>query len=134
MILITPNVDPNGANEFVSDHPVGAYYNPSLKQWGVLNEDGTPMGVGAHFNIMIGAKASNGGSEFLTKAKSGNSSGSFVFINSPDAIGNPNAAVFETPILILVALAVRSTRLQRVLNIFSPQTTLGQCSRKTARA
>jgi hypothetical protein len=97
MILITPNVDPDGTNEFVSDHPVGAYYNPSLKQWGVLNEDGTSMGLGAHFNIMIGAKASNGGSEFLTKAKKSNSSGSFVFINSPEAIGNPNAAVFETP-------------------------------------
>jgi hypothetical protein len=96
MILITPNVDPNGTNQFVSDHPVGAYYNPTLKQWGVLNEDGTSMGVGAHFNIMIGAKGSNGGSEFVTKAKSGNSAGSFVFVNSPETIGNPNAAVFET--------------------------------------
>ena len=24
---ITPNLDPGGSNEFVSDHPIGAYYN-----------------------------------------------------------------------------------------------------------
>jgi len=63
-------------NAFLSNHPVGAYYNPTLKQWGVLNEDGSSMPIGAHFNIMIGSKASNGGSEFVTKAKSGNSAGS----------------------------------------------------------
>jgi hypothetical protein len=97
MILITPNIDPDGANEFVSDHPVSAYYNPTLKQWGVLNEDGSSMAIGAHFNIMIGSKASNGGSEIVTKAHSQNSAGSFVLINSPATIGNPNAAVFETP-------------------------------------
>jgi hypothetical protein len=97
MILITPNVDPNGANEFVSDHPVGAYYNPTLKQWGVLNEDGASMGIGAQFNVMIGSKASNGGSEIVTKAKSKNTAGSFVLVNSPTTNGNPNAAVFETP-------------------------------------
>lgn len=97
MILITQNIDPDGANEFVSDHPVGAYYNPTLKQWGVLNEDGSSMGIGAHFNIMIGSKASNGGSEIVTKARSQNSAGSFVLIDSPATVGNPNAAVFETP-------------------------------------
>jgi hypothetical protein len=97
MILITPNIDPDGTNEFVNDHPVGAYYNPTLKQWGVLNEDGSSMGIGAHFNIMIGSKASNGGTEVVTKANNQNSAGSFVLINSPATIGNPNAAVFETP-------------------------------------
>ena len=55
------------------------------------------MGIGAHFNIMIGAKASNGGSEIVTKANSQNSAGSFVLINSLEANGNPNAVVFETP-------------------------------------
>ena len=97
MILITPNYDPGGMNAFLSNHPVGAYYNPTLKQWGVLNEDGSSMPIGAHFNIMIGSKASNGGSEFVTKAKSGNSAGSFVFVNNPQTDGNPNAMVFETP-------------------------------------
>ncbi len=97
MILITPNLDPNGTNGFVNDHPIGAYYNTTLQQWGVLNEDGTPMGIGAHFNIMIGSKASNGGSESVTKAHSQNSAGSYVLIDNPEANGNPNAAVFETP-------------------------------------
>jgi hypothetical protein len=32
----------------------------------------------------------------VTKAKSGNSAGSFVFVNSLVTNGNPNAAVFET--------------------------------------
>jgi hypothetical protein len=96
-ILITPNYDPGGTNGFINDHPVGAFYNSSLKQWGILNEDGTSMGVGAHFNVMIGSTASNGGTEVVTTAKRSNSAGSFVLINSPDDIGNPNAMVFTTP-------------------------------------
>ena len=96
-ILITQNYDPGGTNGFVNNHPVGAFYNTSLKQWGILNEDGTSMGIGAQFNVMIGSTASNGGTEVVTKAKSSNSAGSFVLINSPDDIGNPNAMVFTTP-------------------------------------
>ncbi len=96
-ILITPNLDPGGSNEFVSDHPIGAYYNSSRKEWGILNEDGSPMGVGAHFNVMIGSKASNGGKEVVDIATADNSAGSFVIINSPEDNGNPNAAVFTTP-------------------------------------
>jgi hypothetical protein len=96
-ILITPNYDPAGTNGFNSDHPVGAFYNTSLKQWGILNEDGTSMGIGAHFNVMIGSAASNGGTEVVDKATSGNSAGSFVLINSPADNGNPNAMVFTTP-------------------------------------
>lgn len=97
MILITPNYDPDGTDGFNSDHPVGAYYNPTLKQWGVLNEDGTSMAIGAQFNIMIGSKASNGGSEVVTTASRKNSAGSYVLVNSSESDGNPNAAVFETP-------------------------------------
>ena len=96
-ILITPNIDPGSTNEFVSDHPVGAYYNSSLKEWGILNEDGTAMSIGAHFNVMIGSKASNGGTEVVARATRNNSAGSFVLINSPEDNGNPNAAVFTTP-------------------------------------
>ncbi len=96
-ILITPNIDPGSTNQFVSDHPVGAYYNSSLKEWGILNEDGTAMSIGAHFNVMIGSKASNGGTEVVARATRNNSAGSFVLINSPEDNGNPNAAVFTTP-------------------------------------
>jgi hypothetical protein len=96
-LLITENLDPGGTNEFNSNHPVGAYYNSSLQKWGILNEDGASMAVGAHFNVMIGSKASNGGTEVVAKANKNNSAGSFVLINSPDDIGNPNAVVFTTP-------------------------------------
>jgi hypothetical protein len=96
-LLITSNYDPGGTNGFLNDHPIGAYYNSSLQKWGILNEDGSSMPVGAHFNVMIGSKASNGGTEVVEKAKSSNSAGSFVLINSPETIGNPNAAVFTTP-------------------------------------
>jgi hypothetical protein len=95
-LLITENLDPGSANEFVSDHPVGAYYNTTIKKWGILNEDGASMAVGAHFNVMVGTKASNGGTEVVEKAKKNNSAGSFVLINSPETVGNPNAAVFVT--------------------------------------
>jgi hypothetical protein len=96
-LLITENIDPGGANEFVSDHPVGAFYNPSLKEWGILNEDGTSMSIGAHFNVMIGSTASNGGTETVVRATRNNSGGSFVLNFGPEDTGNPNAAVFTTP-------------------------------------
>ena len=96
-LLITENIDPGGANEFVSNHPVGAFYNPALKEWGILNEDGTSMPIGAHFNVMIGSKASNGGTEAVVRATSNNSGGSDVLIFGPPDTGNPNAAVFTTP-------------------------------------
>jgi hypothetical protein len=95
-ILITPNYDPGGNNGVLNDHPVGAYYNPTLKEWGVLNEDGSSMTIGAHFNIMVGSKPSNGGRETLAQATSGDSAGSFVIVNNTDSNGNPNAAVFDT--------------------------------------
>lgn len=95
-VLVTANIDPGGANGFVSDHPVGAYYNSTLKKWGVLNEDGASMAVGAHFNVMVGSKASNGGKEAVVQATGGNTSGSRTLISMKNANGNPNAAVFAT--------------------------------------
>jgi hypothetical protein len=95
-LLITQNLDPNGTGEAIDNHPVGAYYNSSLKQWGILNEDGTSMPVGSHFNVMIGSKASNGGKESLVTANSGNTAGSAVIFTGSQSTGNPNAAVFET--------------------------------------
>ncbi len=96
-LLITPNYDPGGTNGFNSDHPVGAYYNSSLKEWGVLNEDGASMAIGAHFNILIGSKASNGGTEAVVKTTKSNSAGSYVIADSSGSNGNPNAVLFETP-------------------------------------
>ena len=95
-ILITPNYDPGGKNGVLNDHPVGAYYNRTLKEWGVLNEDGSSMTIGAHFNIMVGSKPSNGGIETLMQATSNNTAGSFAIVNNKNSNGNPNAAVFET--------------------------------------
>ncbi len=96
-LLVTENIDPGGTDEFVSNHPVGAFYNPALKKWGILNEDGTSMSVGAHFNVMIGSKASNGGTESVVRTTRNNSAGSSVLIFGPEDTGNPNAAVFTTP-------------------------------------
>ena len=95
-ILITPNYDPGGKNGVINDHPVGTYYNPTLKEWGVLNEDGSSMTIGAHFNIMVGSKQSNGGNETLVQATNDNAAGSFVIVNNTDSNENPNAAMFET--------------------------------------
>lgn len=96
-LLVTGNYDPDGTNGFNSDHAVGVWYDTKKKEWAVFNEDSSAMAVGAHFNVMIGAKASNGGKEITVQATSGNSAGSEVLVNSPQTTGNPNAAVFETP-------------------------------------
>lgn len=96
-LLVTPDVDPGGTNEYISDHAVGVWYDTVKKKWAIFNEDETAMGVGAHFNVMVGSKASNGGKEITEQATTSNSSGDSVLLDSPETIGNPNAAVFETP-------------------------------------
>jgi len=96
-LLVTENYDPGSINGFVSDHPIGVAYSTIFKKWAVYNEDAQAMPVGAHFNVLVGTAASNGGKEILQRATSGNTAGQYTLINNGETTGNPNTIVFESP-------------------------------------
>lgn len=58
VILITQNYDPDGIGGTSNDHRVGVRYYPSLKRWGIVNEGGSAMTLGASFNVLVGPAAS----------------------------------------------------------------------------
>lgn len=96
LVLITQNRDPNGAGGIADDHPAGVRYYKSLKRWGIFNEGGGAMPLGAAFNVLVGQGASNGGKMTVLKATGSNRVGSSVLINNAETNANPNNVTFVT--------------------------------------
>ena len=53
LVLSTQYLDPGGAGGVSNSHQVGVRYFKSLKRWGVFNEGGGAMPLGAAFNVLI---------------------------------------------------------------------------------
>jgi hypothetical protein len=97
-LMITPVVNaPNGVT--FNDQFTGVVYNPSRRQWGILNEDKTaPMPFDASFNVMVGTANSGGGTSALQTATTTNVNGRITFITHNSlTTGDPNEILFETP-------------------------------------
>ncbi len=97
IVLVTQNFDPNGIGGTYNDHQVGVRYYPSIKRWGIVNEDGSAMTKGASFNVLVGSAASNGGTMIVLKVTTSNRNGDAVAISNRETNGNPNAVVLATP-------------------------------------
>ncbi|HEY6406913.1 MAG TPA: hypothetical protein VIY29_05540, partial [Ktedonobacteraceae bacterium] len=53
ILFVTPNWDPGGIFIYAFEtHPLGVWYNPSIKKWAIFNEDTTIMPLQAAFNIL----------------------------------------------------------------------------------
>jgi hypothetical protein len=89
---------PTGLNSVLDGHPLGVVYGlgASGNEWDIQNVDNATMPVGAKFNVLVGAKPSNGGKAVLLTGTSSNTTGSSTFISNAETTGNPNAVVFET--------------------------------------
>ena len=96
LVLITQNRNPNGAGGIADNHPAGVRYYKSLKRWGIFNEGGGAMPLGAAFNVLVGQGASNGGKMTVLKATGSNRVGSSVLINNAETNANPNNVTFVT--------------------------------------
>ena len=51
ILLVTPNLTPQGTRTVYVNHPIGVYYDGS--NWGVFNQDVAPMAAGSAFNVLI---------------------------------------------------------------------------------
>lgn len=89
---------PNGAGSVLNGHPIGVVYGlgSSGNLWDVQNLDNASMPGGAQFNVLVGAKPSNGGKAVLLTGTSANTQGSDTFISNSETTGNPNTVVFVT--------------------------------------
>ena len=95
-LLITQNFNPLGIGGTYNAHHVGVWYNTSLKEWAIFNQDKATMTSGVNFNVMVGATASGGGTEFLQTTTSLNRSGNGTSINNPATNDLPNGVLFVT--------------------------------------
>ena len=94
LLFVTSNWDANAVCGCVNDTaPLGVYYNGS--QWGIFNEDGSNMPVGASFNVVVLPAATS--TAFSIAASSGNTGGDSLFLGS--SVAN-NSALFlqATPV------------------------------------
>ena len=96
-LLITQNFNPGGVGGTYNNHSVGAWYNTSTKEWAIFNEDRANMPSGASFNVMVGASASGGRTEFVQTTTSSNRSGDSTYINNSVTNNKPNGVLFATP-------------------------------------
>jgi hypothetical protein len=53
ILMVTPNWNPAGLGGTYDKAPIGVYYNSSFKEYGIFNEDGSPMPLGASFNVWV---------------------------------------------------------------------------------
>ena len=51
VVSVTQNWNPGGGDGIYNDHPVGVWYDSSIKRWAVFNQDRAAMPEGAAFNI-----------------------------------------------------------------------------------
>jgi hypothetical protein len=89
---------PNGLGSVPNGHPIGVVYGLGSggNLWDIQNVDNATMPLGAKFNVLVGAKPSNGGKALLLTGTSTNTFGSSTFINNAETNGNPNTVIFET--------------------------------------
>jgi hypothetical protein len=74
-----------------NNHNVGVWYNSTIKEWAVYEEDGSTMPAGLHFNILIGSANTNGGKFIVQRSAATNLDGDATEIISTLTDNDPNA-------------------------------------------
>ena len=96
LVLVTQDWNPGGLGGVYNDNQVGVRYYKPLKRWGIFNEGGGAMPLGAAFNVLVGQTASNGGKMSVLKATGTNRAADAVLISNSETNGNPNNVTFVT--------------------------------------
>ena len=98
LLQVTPTLPQGPFLGVFNAHPIGVVYGLGAggNQWAIQNVDNASMPTGAKFNVMVGAKPSNGGKAVLLTGTSANTVSTDTFISNSQTTGNPNTIVFET--------------------------------------
>jgi hypothetical protein len=99
-LFVTPAWNPNNNYTGFDYKRVGVWYDSWVQEWGIFNEDGSAMTVGAQFNVlawnMAGPPQPTDGTGITVVQATSTSSSYSMFIDNPLANGNPNVRVFIT--------------------------------------
>ncbi|HXW33300.1 MAG TPA: hypothetical protein VEJ87_01895 [Acidimicrobiales bacterium] len=100
VIQVTQDFSPGGFGGTVNPHTVGVVYDTAAKEWGIFNEDGAAMTIGASFNVLVGSAESGGGKTKLVKATDADESGAHnsVFFSNKKTNDNPDNVTFDTQV------------------------------------
>lgn len=99
VVLASPALDfSNLSNVLSMDWTrIAVEYNAQLQRWLIVNEDGSPMPIGARFNVQAYGQAPDEGT-FSLVTDAGNLAGNAhqVIIDNPLSNNNPDAVIFVT--------------------------------------
>jgi hypothetical protein len=97
ILLVTQNWNPNGQGGTYNNHPVGVWYDASVGEWTIFNEDGAAMPPGASFNVVgpTGPAPTIANGLFYTHIAA-NATGDYSDLADSLSTNNPNAIVFVT--------------------------------------
>jgi hypothetical protein len=82
----------------VNNHQIGTWYNYWVGQWGIFNEDGSAMPVGAKFGVIVwSAPVAEAGRTIYTHVAGAQTAADYTDISNSISDNNPNALVYVTP-------------------------------------
>jgi len=91
MIVVTPNLSPNGGSGVNNPHLIAAWYSSAGQKWGVFDLDGSAMPVGAAFNVLV---LPTDRPAFVHRSTAANILGGVTYLDHPALNGRPNAIPF----------------------------------------
>ena len=82
-------------------HSIGVWYDASLAQWAIFNQDIDPMQEASAFDVTIARGSSRAADEyeaiFVHQATAANISDNATYVDDPSVNGNPDAKLSITP-------------------------------------
>ena len=91
MIVVTPNLSPNGGSGVNNPHLIGAWYSDTGQKWGISNLDTSTMPVGAAFNVLV---LPTDRPAFVHRSTAVNVYYAGTYLDHPALNGHPNAIPF----------------------------------------
>jgi hypothetical protein len=97
LLFVQENATPGGVCGCTDlEEAIGVWYDASLKEWAVFNENRSDFPGNTPFNVLVVPKASKG--VFTLRATAGNTSGDRTFINSALTNDKPHAIIQVTQV------------------------------------
>lgn len=93
IIFVTQNWNPGGLGGMENNHPIGVWYDGSIRRWAVYNQDQVDMPPDAAFNVYVPLPGPN---VFVHTTTSTNQTGNSTYIDHPLLNGKPNARLLVT--------------------------------------
>lgn len=96
VVFVTANWNPGGVYTNFDNRNVGVWYDAWAGKWGIFNEDGSSMPIGASFNVYALPAVSSYGILIQTVTGANTLAGYITVIDDSSLNGNPSASFLVT--------------------------------------